>query len=486
MSPTTKRMKFTRQVTSIEDLPSEMISELFEYLPLKDLATCSMVNKRWHSIYAVFRVHRLAMICYHSYCYPEFELSQWYDASRRIEEKERCRLEVFSCFAEKRLLSNLRQLALAAGDSFQFDLNKLNRFEKLVHLEIEVHALHERKVHLNLPRLKVLAFHHYNSSCSLSIDCPQLSTLVYREERSDANLLNVKHPKTIRKLVTNMIYPKWLASFESIECLATWQYEAISKATLQSLPKLRELRYNGSLRSVFEKEFEEEVREERREVRIVDRMKRTLGEFLDEVKKLRGNDFQFRFYGFQLANVKLEQIDFGALVHARTRNEYRYNECNEYVYMKNYQLIEPGAFDFVSAINYSVLLRHVTGEVPRCFSQKFTGVNSVEAKGAIEDPEQFLWFLKSLKFLRRLALEKTRLNQEFYDQLPESACSLTRLKVDNGHRKNELNFDFVGKLPCLSMLAIRPSLRSYESVTSLLRWLDRLERYEFSCSTQRS
>ena len=63
--------------------------------------------------------------------------------------------------------------------------------------------------------------------------------LVYRESQ-DANLLQVNQPETIRKLETNMVGAK-LAPFKNVECLVTRQFEAIRKATLQSLPKLKEL-----------------------------------------------------------------------------------------------------------------------------------------------------------------------------------------------------------------------------------------------------
>ena len=62
--------------------------------------------------------------------------------------------------------------------------------------------------------------------------------LVYREFQ-DANLLHVKQPETIRKLETSMVNGE-LAPFRNVECLVTRQFEAIRKATLQSLPKLKE------------------------------------------------------------------------------------------------------------------------------------------------------------------------------------------------------------------------------------------------------
>ena len=79
------------------------------------------------------------------------------------------------------------------------------------------------------------------------------------------------------------------------------------------------------------------------EIGTIHRMKRTASEFVDETKKLRGSGFQFTFLGFQLANMNVDQIDFGVEV----------DEEFEYIYLKNYQLIEPGALHFVERIDYT-------------------------------------------------------------------------------------------------------------------------------------
>ena len=114
--------------TSIDDLPPEMICELFKHLHPIDLAACSMVNMRWHSIYAGFEMHRLVAANYRFF-------GKWYHSGRTIEDRQRCSLEIFSRLANKPLLSNLKHLTLfTIGVSF--DLNQLNAFRQLVHLEI--------------------------------------------------------------------------------------------------------------------------------------------------------------------------------------------------------------------------------------------------------------------------------------------------------------------------------------------------------------
>ena len=444
--------------TSIDDLPPEMINELFEYLPPKDLATCSLVNRRWHSIYASFKLHRLA-----TYCNDDRDLNRWLNSNQPIEEAERCHPKMFLRLAEKPLLSNLTHLALT-GNSFEYDLNKLNQFPQLVHLEINISVARnmQRNMQLNLPILKVLAIHGW-TIYRLTVDCPQLSTLLYQAEM---RRLVVKHPETIRKLQTNLIGPD-LYQFKNVESLVTNQFEAISLITISSLPRLRELHYNQGIENLIGRRFVDAQRI------TVDRLKRTLSELLDEAKRLRGSDFRFTLAGFQLTQVDMEQIDFGVQVD-EDRSERVYNE---YVYLKNYHLIEPDSLPFVYRVDYNRLLNSLTGEFPRCFSQKFTGINWVETTAEVQNADHLLWFLKSLRFLRRLYLETKGLSQEFYDQLPASTRSLISLTLEGGNEL-QLNFDFINKLPFLKSHKVVPPI-SFGSLTSLFGCIGNLMEGQF-------
>ena len=451
----------TGPTASIHDLPAEMICELFKYLPPKDLAACSLVNKRWHSIFAAFKLRKLAVIG-RSPRHGLDRLIKWSYPDQRIEEAEQCRLVMFRRLVKKPLLSNLTHLAVS-GDRVPFDLNMLNQFEKLVHLEIYIYFDCGVNVHLKLPKLKVLAFHEWNYRCVLKIDCPLLSTLVYRCEKIDTDLLKVKQPETIQKLDTNLFYPTKLARFKHVACLVTREFRAISKTTLLSLPELRELHYNVAIEDSIGRAYADQPTTK------VDYVKRTLSEFLDEAKKLRGSDFRLTFCGFDLTKVNMEQIDFDVQVDARYGDERVHNE---YVYLKNYRLIEPGALHFVKSINYTGL-RDVRRAIPRCFFQKFTGIKEVFATTEVRSPDHFLRFLSSLRLLKRLVLTNAGLSQKFYDQLPASAPLLVILILRSGHCKNglQLNFDFTGGLSHLSELEIEESYLSLKSSTSLVRTL---------------
>ena len=453
----------TKPTASIDDLPPEMICELFKHLGLEDLIVCSRVNRRWYSIQAAFKLHRLFAIGND----PSYELNQWRYPDRRVEEVERCSLAMLRRLIEKPLLSNLKHLALSGCSNFdllrydyKFDLNELNRFQQLVHLEISIGWFAEAE--LNLPKLKVLVIHHFNRDCSLWIDCPELSTLVYYTFQ--AHLLKVKHPETIRMLETDL--DGQLALFKGVECLVTKKFQVISKATLLSLPRLRELHFDQDIESFFSRE------QEFRDGITVDRVKRTLSEFLADAEELRGDDFRLTFCGLQLTYVDVDQIDFGVQVD-EVYGRLRERVCNEYVYMKNYHLIEPDALHFISLVDYNLLLSHVIGEFPRCFSQKFIDIEVVKVHGVVKDPDHLLWFLKSLRYLRDLWLGAA-LSQKFYDQLPAAAHSLISLKLRDLKNELHLNFDFIGLFSSLSKLEITLPL-SLNSATSLVRWSDRLK-----------
>ena len=451
----------TKPTTSIDDLPPEMISELFKHLDVKDLVACSLVNKRWHWVYAAFKLNRLAAIDYDR---NGNVINKWYDSNRPIQKADRCSSAMFLRWAEKSLLSNLRQLALETH-KFEFDLNKLNRFQHLVHIEISIISSGEMTVNLNLPELKVLALHGWDDCHPLVIDCPLLNTLLYDGE--GMTLFEVKQPKTIRKLDIGMFGPH-LTPFKNVECLVTKKWAAISKGTLLSLPRLRELRYIDNIEWVFEEESEHGVG-------TLDRVKLRLSEFLGDLKQLRRRDFRFSFCGFQLTKTMLDEINFCVEVDEEMGDQWVDSQC---VYMVNYHLIEPGALEFVSEVDYSLLLSCVTGEFPRCFPQKFTGIETVDAKTKVQDPDHFLWFLNSLRSLKSLGLIDTGLNQEFYNQLPASARSLTKLYLGGRYCENELNFEFIEKFS-LEHLQIHPPL-SWESLPSLFRWLGGLEEGEFT------
>lgn len=454
-----KMSLFTKSVkpTVIDELPAEMICELFKYLHLKDLINCSMVSKRWHSFYTVFKPYKLVAIDRQFY-----SISKWCDSDWRTEDKELCQQEWFNGLAEQHLVSNLKHLVLINSNVTDFDPDKLNNFKNLVHLEIEISQISRYEMNLNLPKLRVLAI-NWPNNMFLSVDCPALRTLIYSEKnhKDDDELLDLKHPDTIKKLNTNMLGSK-LARFKNVECLITNEFKIISRDTLLLLPKLKELTYNKSVKNLIPN-FQNEVHQ-------LKEIKRRLREFMNGVNKLSGSGFKFRFAGFQLTKKRLDEIDFG--LQERCVSHPWQIGCDEYVYMKNYRLLNPDDnLEFIYHLYYTLLTKNAPKKIPKCFSKKLTRIRWFTIQGPIQDERDLLCFLKALSSLKKLILWPPQLpSQNFFDLLPESNRSFTEFYSPSSYNPGyelQLNFDFVGKLPLLSTIQIDSSL-SLESLISLV------------------
>lgn len=442
-------MRSPTEPTTIEDLPAEMIFELFKYLSLKDISTCSMVNKRFRFLYSGFRVYTLAVI-------EPFDCSDWSGLDGKIEY-QKCYPATFYRLINMPLLSNLKRLAL----SVDFDLNELNKFsERLVHLEISGIALGEKKVNLNLPHLSFLAILWWDGTCPISLNWAKLNNLVYRKLKNE-HLLEIKHPETIRSLRTD-IFDSKLAAFVNVKSLVTRQFKVINKNTLLWLPNLKALRFEENIYRTVGFEFENAIGS-------TERIKRTLKGFVRHAKLLKRPDFYFLFAGFLLSKTMVDEIDFG--VQVAEGCEYLFDE---YIYTKNHHFLEPDApLKFIFRLHYTLLMRILGGEIPGWFFEKFTCVDWLTAS-EIEDEEHFLWFAKSLKSVTTLDLNHSQRSPEFFEKLHAMIPKLEQLDLGQGHAL-PLSFEFVNKLQRLKWLCLDgEELLLFESLAYLVRWLSKL------------
>ena len=461
---TSSPAKPSTKLATIDDLPAEMIAELFKYLSLNDLAACSMVNKRWHSIRAEFRLTRLVVSCKPGY---DIYIDKWSHSGRKITDIERCLPEIFLRLADRPLITNLKYLSLNwFPELFVFDPNELNKFSQLVHLEIKIYNLVKESefVSLSLPKLKVLNFHCH--LWSLSVDCPVLSSLVYKNWSEGRFHLVVKQPETIRKLETNLVGVS-LSPFQRVECLVTNRFRVISRDTLRLLPNLKELHFNENILSVLHTEYSNQLGS-------VERLKERLSRFLDDLQKLREPDFRFTFCGLQLTSWTLNQIDFDVEEHPSFEKVF-----NEHLYLKNEQLIASDvSLAFVTCFDYTRLMHVAGGEIPSWFFERFSHICQITVSGPVRDVDHFGWFLSSPSRLSSLLLRRAWLDQDFYDQLPSLAPQLVWLGLSEITRNElQINFDFIAKLPDLSILTIEQNL-SFGSIASLISVFPKLAVFE--------
>lgn len=411
--------------TTIDNLPPEMLCAVFEHLDLEDLVTCSAVNKFWHSVYSSsFKINRLVV----THLLDNFH-DEWH-SEQAVRSETLCCPEKFPHLAALPLLSNLQHLKLNSR-SLDFELDKLNEFSQLVTLLFDFELRDD--INLNLPKLEVLKF-GFNYFNHFSVDCPKLRVLIY-EEGAQSDRLDLKHPETVRRLETNMVGSK-LDRFQNVECLVSSSFDAISKSTLQSLPKLNELHYG----SVFTSQSQIEERDA------------VLRKFLNDLKTLRASDFKFIFAGFLLTSSEaLDEIDFG-------------DQTIEWIYARNHQLVE-GNLEFLNYVNYNRFMRSVILEIPITFFKKLTGVRTLVIEDPVQDANHFLEFLNSLRSLKELRIKKNSgLDQVFFDLLPTSVRRLTELSIEEDY---ELNYNFLSLIPSLTDMGT--SELSFKSLTSLIR-----------------
>ena len=458
---------------TIEDLPPELVLEIFKLFDLnqpKDLKACSMINKRWHALYVSFSANHLAAL-------QNFERrSEW--IPRKPANADTIGLDLFTLLSHQDpvpLISKIKSLLLS-GQAFEQPPRGpvLNCFKSLKNLQIDFALMGTKEFIIRLPNLVFLAFHHTNNSCPVKIDCPNLNTLLYPNEPVDLSLLTLIHPETIIKLATNMELDK-LRRFTNVRRLVTMNMQLIDQDTLTKLPRLSVLHLNSPIPAILEDEVEnakllrERAEQHNRAVGLEDvqgpfdedrvehpmqealvRVKAILNVFMAKVKEAK-RPIIFRFAGFRLDLKKLEEIDFG--VHIDLNGEE--SASIEYIYMKNYHLLERDSLDFLRHINYNKVI-DIIPEIPKCFAEKFTGVEEVRASAGNVREDRLIAFLEKMPKLKKFHLiASDRFSQTFYDRLPDAVSRLADLRMDQDDQEEvRLDFRFVSKLKRLTALFI--------------------------------
>ena len=200
-------------------LSSELLCEIFKHLNLEEPIKCKLVDKNWYSIVNdLVKVKRLVV----NQAYP----SKWYLTNELIKEEiECCHLNLFLTQYKRSFLANLNYLNLNPAYS-NFDINIVNLFTQLIHFATGVVYKFNAIVNLNLPNLENLSFYTHRN-CNLTIDCPKLKVLYYKNHETDSNL-NIKHPDSIVYLEINLkgekLYEK-LKELKNVEYLRVHNYK---------------------------------------------------------------------------------------------------------------------------------------------------------------------------------------------------------------------------------------------------------------------
>ena len=364
--------------------PPEILCKIFKHLNLKELIKCKKVNKNWYSIVNdLIKVKRLVVGQGYSY--------KWYFTNELIKEEiECCHPNLFLTQYKRSFLANLNYLYIDP-QLLNFDLNNVNQFTQLIHLETIFGFKSNTIFNLTLPNLQNLSFDTHRS-CYLIIECPKLKILCYKNYRSNGNL-DIKYPNTIIYLET-CLYDEKLMVLKNVEYLITDNYKAIDESTLSNL---KEFHFEQNISALFF-DLDEELN---LSISRFDYIEGCLRRFMSRKRRLKMNSLKTFFLGIQLFN-NIDEINFEGLQQRFSRG--RNGADPEKFYMNNYNRLKNN-LTFICEVDYSRLMAAVN-EIPTDFFKKFNNLKNVCSHGTIVNEKHFLSFLKNIKRLSDVDLKE--------------------------------------------------------------------------------
>ena len=436
---------------TIDDLPAEVICcEILSKLHLSEIINCNLVSKRFCAIVSDFRAKRLTIR------YPDNA-----EASKE-PSIEVCHPNLFLSQLNKPLLSQLRSLKIENYPD-DFDLNCVNCFSELRHLNIQNANDLKSQIELRLPNLLDFEF-IYNGGCQLLLDTVKLERLVY-DQGSNAHgplgSLELVHPESITTLETHF-HGEQLKPFKNVRHLrSSREFKVFYPTTLTYLPNLQSINYTVAYPHIFD------------HFGSWDSIIPTLKSFMDQKRSLKRTDLRVFFGGLELSDHKA--ID-----------DYKFEEYSENLerfYLSNYEHlvgIQP-----VYTVNYSNLMNHLASDssfntadrqIPDDYFSRFQLVDRVKVHSRV-DQKHFIWFLKCLKSgIGYLNLENSLLDQSFYEQLP-ALCSPSLKGLTITEKESLIRtWNFIGELKQIISLSLDLEL-SVPQVNSLLNLIKDREQF---------
>ena len=236
--------------TTIDDLPDEILYELFKYLNLPDLINCRLTNKRWKSISDITRVRQLVVsdridefkeLCKDSITFSKFRFYTKLFKLKQHLRKLHIRCTVYSSHIMfKRILD--------------FDLSIFNEFIYLRELDLRLkNFLVNDQTSLNLHnliRFKLELIEMFSFDSEVHLIAPRLEFL-----NCDLHLIDVHHPESIKQFSTNCDCDDNPINFDKVKMMKNLEVLQFDDSSvdfsilndLSDLPKLKELRISDQV-----------------------------------------------------------------------------------------------------------------------------------------------------------------------------------------------------------------------------------------------
>ncbi|XP_037052374.1 uncharacterized protein LOC119085927 [Bradysia coprophila] len=244
MASKTKKRKIDVKQKHIDDLPNDVLNEIFKHLAIKTFMRCRRVNKRWKSAIDEYmpryRVNELVIYNDEDECGVMVDTFFYID--KPIDKDIMFRNSDLKLIQNIPLrLDSLTRLKLEGvlifrwGSKAKVDLSILNTLTALEHLELPV--VNPKNTTISLPVLRILYIYSTGSRRGLTVDCPKLEIFGCEE---DLGTIHFVHTQSIKELQIQSV-PRNMEEFENVEVFRTSSPHSLFVRILVQLTGLREL-----------------------------------------------------------------------------------------------------------------------------------------------------------------------------------------------------------------------------------------------------
>lgn len=437
----------------INDLPIEMLGQIFQHSAPLDLLNIRLVCKLWKAESDRLKLQQLIILSSDTTNGYNF----WFHTNKLLARHTAIDYHLFPpAISFFKLTANLKRLHIRLGPSQPIEAPffvLLSQLKALQHLELFLeHLFFDQTVaELSLPELRI--FKMNNTGFSSSFHWSNVHPLILRLPKlkhlfcDQLPLLRMIHPDTVTHLTVPhhnyRIY--WFANLEYLRCP---ELSAIKSDILGLLKQLEELNVFEINKWTFE---------------TYQAAWTKVGHLLKQKRVLRRTKFKFFYQGVLISNV--EEL-----------NGFDYHLQNTALLIRNYHNLASD-LSFVCQVNYSDLVSSVD-VIPADYPQRFFNIQRVETR-QVADQAHFVAFLKSLYAVRSLILTDSSLDTNFYAQLPGICPHLVLLQAHD-HQEATVNLDSVLRLrnlvKCHTLLKL---MGPFDLAIASFTILKRLKEFSF-------
>lgn len=406
----------------MDSLPEELMRMIFAYLNIQELkGRASLVSKKWN--YIIKRLNFKELILKRI----DMHISnQWDYTCRPIDLNNiifSFNVRILDNEYFKTYFFNLKRLKVHLHKN---DVENLNHYVMLEHLEIENEISLNRNVTLKLKKLRIASVPVlYLDDNILTVDSNNLEVLITGclERIKVTNPTTVKFIDVCRETVYSLRMN--LTKFTNLEVFHVYSFSHHDEFLSKSPSSLKEIHIWHSKRN--ENNFP----------RYLEMKKRFMMSLLDQ---------KYRDARFKDLKIYMKGLEMNFETFSRDFDKFYQDVC-----FRNFNELSDTVR--LSEINYNNVENAFDQELPSNFFSKFQTISQI-VSADVKDQNHFLDFLSKCSVLSNLTLRSSSLDQSFYDRLPE-CCRLLKSIDLNFYSKDsgyEIEFDFILKFKILNQI----------------------------------